>query len=218
MVRSVPPRFDRVALKARRKILPSAPLYCVSCCVREEPSLRGGHGKSGSLIRSSALLPRSKLGTRHTQTTCTLPPDNRQNAVVSNRFGGSRPRRSSAPRARRSTWRGDRHLVRCRWREPAARWRAPRLGAAEVRRLHHSRTKTDSSGAVHMKTGRECAFHMRRRALSYEEACTGACPRSTAPVSGGGRAREAGGRSHGGCVPTSWPHLPIWSCGCVFRD
>ena len=75
MVRSVPPRFDRVALKARRKILPSAPLYCVSCCVREEPSLRGGHGKSGSLIRSSALLPRSKLGTRHTQTTCTLPPD-----------------------------------------------------------------------------------------------------------------------------------------------
>ena len=99
------------------------------------------HGKSGSLIRSSALLPRSKLGTRHTQTTCTctLPPDNRQNAVVSNRFGGSRPRRSSAPRARRSTWRGDRHLVRCRWREPAARWRAPRLGAAEVRRLHHSR-------------------------------------------------------------------------------
>ena len=32
------------------------------------------HGKSGSLIRSSALLPRSKLGTRHTQTTtCTLP-------------------------------------------------------------------------------------------------------------------------------------------------
>ena len=140
MVRSVPPRFDRVALKARRKILPSASLYCVSCCVREEPSLRGGHGKSGSLIRSSALLPRSKLGTRHTQTTCTLPPDNRQNAVVSNRFGGSRPRRSSAPRARRSTWRGDCHLVRCRWREPAARWRAPRLGAAEVRRLHHSRT------------------------------------------------------------------------------
>ena len=140
MVRSIPPRFDRVALKARRKILPSAPLYCVSCCVREEPSLRGGHGKSGSLIRSSALLPQSKLGTRHTQTTCTLPPDNRQNAVVSNRFGGSRPRRSSAPRARRSTWRGDRHLVRCRWREPAARWRAPRLGAAEVRRLHHSRT------------------------------------------------------------------------------
>ena len=66
MVRSVAPRFDRVALKARRKILPSAPLYCVSCCVREEPSLRGGHGKSGSLIRSSALLPRSKLGTRHT--------------------------------------------------------------------------------------------------------------------------------------------------------
>ena len=66
MVRSVPPRFDRVALKARRKILPSAPLYCVSCCVREEPSLRGGHGKSGSLIRSNALLPRSKLGTRHT--------------------------------------------------------------------------------------------------------------------------------------------------------
>ena len=78
------------------------------------------HGKSGSLIRSSALLPRSKLGTRHTQTTCTLPPDNRQNAVVSNRFGGSRPRRSSAPRARRSTWRGDRHPVRCRWRVGAS--------------------------------------------------------------------------------------------------
>jgi len=32
-----------------------------------------------------------------------------------------------------------------------------------------------------MKTGRGCAFHMRRRALSYEGACTGACPRSTAP-------------------------------------
>ena len=31
--RSVPPPgFDRVALKARRKILPSAPLCCVSCC------------------------------------------------------------------------------------------------------------------------------------------------------------------------------------------
>jgi len=85
-----------------------------------EGGSRGGHGKSGSLIRSNALLPRSKLGTRHTQTTCTLPPDNRQNAVVSNRFGGSRPRRSSAPRARRSTWRGDRHPVRCRWRVGAS--------------------------------------------------------------------------------------------------
>ena len=102
------------------------------------------HGKSGSLIRSSALLPRSKLGTRHTQTTCTLPPDNRQNAVVSNRFGGSRPRRSSAPRARRSTWRGDRHLVRCRWREPAARWRAPRSARRRCAGLHHSRTTPDS--------------------------------------------------------------------------
>ena len=140
MVRSVPPRFDRVALKARRKILPSAPLYCVSCCVREEPSLRGGHGKSGSLIRSSALLPRSKLGTRHTQTTCTLPPDNRQNAVVSNRFGGSRPRRSSAPRARRSTWRGDRHPVRCRWRVGASLRLGGGLHARRGGGAHHSRT------------------------------------------------------------------------------
>ena len=66
IARSDRPRFARVALEARREFLPSAPLCCVSCCVREEPSLRGGHGKSGSLIRSTALLPRSKLGTRHT--------------------------------------------------------------------------------------------------------------------------------------------------------
>ena len=41
MVRSVPPRFDRVALKARRKNLAvCATLLRVACCVREEPSLR----------------------------------------------------------------------------------------------------------------------------------------------------------------------------------
>ena len=40
----------------------------------------------------------------------------------------------------------------------------------------------------------------RSRALSYEEACMGACPRSTAPASGGGGAREAGGRCHGVCL------------------
>ena len=56
-----------------------------------------------------------------------------------------------------------------RRREPAARWRAPRLGAAEVRRLHHSRTTPAplprGSGAPHMKTGRGCAFRMRSGAV-----------------------------------------------------
>ena len=160
MVRSVPPRFDRVALKARRKILPSAPLYCVSCCVREEPSLRGGHGKSGSLIRSSALLPRSKLGTRHTQTTCTLPPDNRQNAVVSQtllRQPTAEVERAACAEIDMARRPSSRTMPLARRREPAARWRAPRLGAAEVRRLHHSRTTPAplprGSGAPHMKTG-----------------------------------------------------------------
>jgi len=184
MVRSVPPRSDRVALKARRKILPSAPLYCVSCCVREEPSLRGGHGKSGSLIRSSALLPRSKLGTRHTQTTCTLPPDNRQNAVVSNRFGGSRPRRSSAPRARRSTWRGDRHPVRCRWRVGASLRLGGGLHGSARRRCADCTTPAPlprGSGAPHMKTGRGCAFRMRSGAVHKWEWCSGGPPPAPLP-------------------------------------
>ena len=145
------------------------------------------HGKSGSLIRSSALLPRSKLGTRHTQTTCTLPPDNRQNAVVSNRFGGSRPRRSSAPRARRSTWRGDRHLVRCRWREPAARCTvegstARRGGGAPTAPLpHHSRTTPTWEWCTSYENRRGCAFRMRSGAVHKWEWCSGGPPPAPLP-------------------------------------
>ena len=101
------------------------------------------HGKSGSLIRSSALLPRSKLGTRHTQTTCTLPPDNRQNAVVSQtllRQPTAEVERAACAEIDMARRPSSRTMPLARRREPAARWRAPRLGAAEVRRLHHSRT------------------------------------------------------------------------------
>ena len=167
MVRSVPPRFDRVALKARRKILPSAPLYCVSCCVREEPSLRGGHGKSGSLIRSSALLPRSKLGTRHTQTTCTLPPDNRQNAVVSQpllRQPTAEIERAACAEIDMARRPSSRTMPLARRREPAARWRAPRSARRRCAGLHHSRTTPDSE---------RCSSYENRAGvcISYEEAC-----------------------------------------------
>ena len=126
------------------------------------------HGESGSLIRSNALLPRSKLGTRHTQTTCTLPPDNRQNAVVSNRFGGSRPRRSSAPRARRSTWRGDRHPVRCRWRVGASL----RLGGG----LHARRGggALECTPPAHLPIG-SGALHMKRSAGAHAPRARGRC-------------------------------------------
>ena len=146
MVRSVPPRFDRVALKARRKILPSAPLCCVSCCVREEPSLRGGHGKSGSLIRSTALLPRSKLGTRHTPDDMYSPTRQpakrcREPAAFAAADRGDRARRV----------RGDRHgeAAVIPYDAAGASARAcgsvegSTLGAAEVRRTaplpHHPR-------------------------------------------------------------------------------
>ena len=147
------------------------------------------HGKSGSLIRSSALLPRSKLGTRHTQTTCTLPPDNRQNAVVSQTL----LRQPTAPEVERAACAeidmarrpSSRTMPLARRREPAARWRAPRLGAAEVRRLHHSRTTPAplprGSGAPHMKTGRGCAFRMRSGAVHKWEWCSGGPPPAPLP-------------------------------------
>ena len=168
MVRSVPPRFDRVALKARRKILPSAPLYCVSCCVREEPSLRGGHGKSGSLIRSSALLPRSKLGTRHT-------PDDMYS-----------PTRQPAKRCReQSLWRqptAEVERAACAEidmaRRPSSRTMplaracgsvegstARRGGGAPTAPLpHHSRTTPTGSGAAHMEL-RTAPVHRSRAQL-----------------------------------------------------
>ena len=142
------------------------------------------HGKSGSLIRSTALLPRSKLGTRHTPDDMYSPTRQpakrcREPAAFAAADRGDRARRV----------RGDRHgeAAVIPYDAAGASARAcgsvegSTLGAAEVRRLHHSRTTPTRSGAVHMKTGRGCAFHMRRRALSYEGACTGACPRSTAP-------------------------------------
>ena len=143
MVRSVPPRFDRVALKARRKILPSAPLYCVSCCVREEPSLRGGHGKSGSLIRSERFV--AAIKTRYTPHPDDMYSPTRQPAKRCREQSLWRQPTAEVERAacaeidmaRRPS---SRTMPLARRREPAARWRAPRLGAAEVRRLHHSRT------------------------------------------------------------------------------
>ena len=172
MVRSVPPRFDRVALKARRKILPSAPLYCVSCCVREEPSLRGGHGKSGALIRSSALLPRSKLGTRHT------PDDNMYSPT---RQPAKRCREPDAfaaadrgGRARRV--RGYRHGEATVIPYDAAGASARACGSVEgstARRgggaptaplPHHSRTTPTGSGAAHMEL-RTAPVHRSRAQL-----------------------------------------------------
>ena len=185
--------------------MPSALLYCVSCCVREEPSLRGGHGKSGSLIRSNALLPRSKLGTRHTPDDNMYSPTRqpakrcREPAAFAAADRGGRARRV----------RGDRHGEATVIPYDAAGASARACGSVEgstARRgggaptaplPHHSRL---GSGAVHMRTGRECAFHMRRRALSYEEACTGACPRSTAPVRCHMRGR-ARGRAPGAPLP-----------------
>ena len=66
-------------------------------------------------------------------------------------------------------------LLRAHPRPNCARERC--TGAGAVSYLHRSRSGTCrrdliGSGAVHMKTGRGCAFYMRRRALSYEEACT----------------------------------------------
>ena len=146
------------------------------------------HGKSGSLIRSSALLPRSKLGTRHTQTTCTLPPDNRQNAVVSQtllRQPTAEVERAACAEIDMARRPSSRTMPLARRREPAARWRAPRLGAAEVRRLHHSRTTPAplprGSGAPHMKTGRGCAFRMRSGAVHKWEWCSGGPPPAPLP-------------------------------------
>ena len=134
------------------------------------------HGKSGSLIRSTALLPRSKLGTRHTQTTCTLPPDNRQKAVVSQTL----LRQPTAPEVERAACAeidmarrpSSRTMPLARRREPAARWRAPRLGAAEVRRLHHSRT-TPAPLPHHSHVWEWCSSYENRAGVcvSYEEAC-----------------------------------------------
>ena len=139
-------RFRTSVIKAGEKILPSAPLCCVSCCVREEPSLRGGHGKSGSLIRSTALLPRSKLGTRHTPDDMYSPT--RQSAKRCREpvaFAAA----DRGDRARRV--RGDRHgeAAVIPYDAAGASARAcgsvegSTLGAAEVRRTaplpHHPR-------------------------------------------------------------------------------
>ena len=172
MVRSVPPRFDRVALKARRKLLPSAPLYCVSCCVREEPSLRGGHGKSGSLIRSTALLPRSKLGTRHTPDDMYSPtrqPAKRCREQSLWRQPTAEVERAACAEIDMARRPSSRTMPLARRREPAARWRAPRSARRRCAGLHRSRTTPDSE-----------------RCSSYETAHRSGAPLPCAIRSGGG--------------------------------
>ena len=105
------------------------------------------HGKSGSLIRSTALLPRSKLGTRHTSDDMYSPTRQpakrcREPAAFAAADRGDRARRV----------RGDRHgeAAVIPYDAAGASARAcgsvegSTLGAAEVRRLHHSRTTPDS--------------------------------------------------------------------------
>ncbi len=98
------------------------------------------HGKSGSLIRSTALLPRSKLGTRHTPDDMYSPTRQpakrcREPAAFAAADRGDRARRV----------RGDRHgeATVIPYDAAGASARAcgsvegSTLGAAEVRRLHH---------------------------------------------------------------------------------
>ena len=129
------------------------------------------HGKSGSLIRSTALLPRSKLGTRHTPDDMYSPtrqPAKRCREPAAT-FCGSRPRRSSAPRARRSTWRGDRHPVRCRWRVGASLRLGGGLHGSARRRCADCTTPAPlttptGSGAAHMEL-RTAPVHRSRAQL-----------------------------------------------------
>ena len=130
------------------------------------------HGKSGSLIRSTALLPRSKLGTRHTPDDMYSPtrqPAKRCREPVA--FAAA----DRGDRARRV--RGDRHgeATVIPYDAAGASARAcgsvegSTLGAAEVRRLHHSRTTPDSE-----------------RCSSYETAHRSRAPLPCAIRSGGG--------------------------------
>ena len=130
------------------------------------------HGKSGSLIRSTALLPRSKLGTRHTPDDMYSPTRQpakrcREPAAFAAADRGDRARRV----------RGDRHgeATVIPYDAAGASARAcgsvegSTLGAAEVRRLHHSRTTPDSE-----------------RCSSYETAHRPRAPLPCAIRSGGG--------------------------------
>ena len=181
----------------------SSCVCCAAACQARD------HGKSGSLIRSSALLPRSKLGTRNTPHPDDMYSPTRQPAKRCREQSLWRQPTAEVERAacaeidmaRRPS---SRTMPLARRREPAARWRAPRLGAAEVRRLHHSRTTPAplprGSGAPHIKTGRGCAFHMRSGAVHKWEWCSGGAPPRTAPVRCHMR-RRARGRAPGAPLP-----------------
>ena len=109
--------------------------------------------------------------TPHPDDMYSLPPDNRQNAVVSQpllRQPTAEVERAACAEIDMARRPSSRTMPLARRREPAARWRAPRLGAAEVRRLHHSRTTPAplprGSGAAHMEL-RTAPVHRSRAQL-----------------------------------------------------
>eukprot|EP00312_Isochrysidales_sp_CCMP1244_P008862 CAMPEP_0196713150 /NCGR_PEP_ID=MMETSP1090-20130531/75067_1 /TAXON_ID=37098 /ORGANISM="Isochrysis sp, Strain CCMP1244" /LENGTH=198 /DNA_ID=CAMNT_0042053249 /DNA_START=201 /DNA_END=797 /DNA_ORIENTATION=- len=127
----------------------------------------GDHGKSGSLIRSTALLPRSKLGTRHTPDDMYSPtrqPAKRCREPVA--FAAA----DRGDRARRV--RGDRHgeAAVIPYDAAGASARAcgsvegSTLGAAEVRR---------TAPLPHHPDSERCSSYENRAGvcISYEEAC-----------------------------------------------
>ncbi|EOD19230.1 hypothetical protein EMIHUDRAFT_444965 [Emiliania huxleyi CCMP1516] len=89
---------------------------------------------------------------------------------------------------------------------------AVRRGTPAVQPAGWGLPRGGATGLAVMKTGRECAFHMRRRvhggvppehrsrALSYENACTGHAPGAHFRCREGGRAREPGVRSRTGAA------------------
>ena len=150
------------------------------------------HGKSGSLIRSTALLPRSKLGTRHTPDDMYSPTRQtakrcREPAAFAAADRGDRARRV----------RGDRHgeAAVIPYDAAGASARAcgsvegSTLGAAEVRRTAPLAPPPTRSGAVHMKL-RTAPVHRSPTQLGAGVSQV-ACP------------SNGGWRSHGGCLPTS---------------
>ena len=106
------------------------------------------------------------------QTTCTLPPDNRQNAVVSQpllRQPTAEIERAACAEIDMARRPSSRTMPLARRREPAARWRAPRSARRRCAGLHHSRTTPDSE-----------------RCSSYETAHRSRAPLPCAIRSGGG--------------------------------
>ena len=172
MVRSVPPRFDRVALKARRKNLAvCATLLRVVLCARRAVAARRSREEWVAYSFDRFIAAIKTRYTPHTRRH-VLPPDKRQNAVVSQsllRQPTAEIERAACAEIDMARRPSSRTMPLARRREPAARWRAPRSARRRCAGLHHSRTTPDSG-----------------RCSSYETAHRSGAPLPCAIRSGGG--------------------------------